>query len=60
MLLAAYNFRQMQLGLIGSVKLQGHGKHRVYGIPYLQNDGIPCLLTTCLLTICVTSHYCVK
>lgn len=53
--LAAYNFRQIQLRLIGSEKLQGHNKHLVYGIPYLQNNGIPCLQN-----ICVASHYRVK
>lgn len=55
MLLAAYNFKQMQLRLIGSVKLQRHSKHPVYGIPYLQNNGIPYLQN-----IRVASHYRVK
>lgn len=55
MLLAAYNFGQMQLRLIVSEKLQGHNKHPVYGIPYLQNNEIPCLQN-----ICVASHYGIK
>lgn len=50
--LAAYNFRQMQWRLIVSKKLQGHNKHPVYGIPYLQNNEIPCLQN-----ICVVSRY---
>ena len=55
MLLAAYNFGQMQLRLIVSEKLQDHNKHPVYGIPYLQNNEIPCLQN-----ICVVSRYRVK
>jgi len=55
MQLAAYNFRQMQWRLIVSEKLQDHNKHPVYGIPYLQNNEIPCLQN-----ICVASHYRVK
>ncbi len=50
--LAAYNFRQMQWRLIVSEKLQDHNKHPVYGIPYLQNNEIPCLQN-----ICVVSRY---
>lgn len=53
--LAAHNFRQMQWRLISSIKLQGHNKHPVYGIPYLQNNEIPCLQN-----ICVVSRYRVK
>lgn len=53
--LAVYNFRQIQLCLIGSEKLQGRNKHLVYGIPYLQNNEIPCLQN-----IRVASHYRVK
>ncbi len=53
--LAAYNFRQMQLRLIASEKLQDLNKHPVSGIPYLQNNGIPCLQNKC-----VASHYRVK